>query len=88
LNRRPRHPQNAGCLDLRLAGGEHPASFGKPGTHERLRTTDVLTRAVSSPLTNSVVSRIESDNETPVALPAFLRSTTQRLNDDACYRDR
>jgi hypothetical protein len=39
LDRRPGHPQNAGRFDLRLAGGKHPTSFGKPRTHERLRTT-------------------------------------------------
>ena len=41
MNRRPRHPQNAGRLDLRLAGGEHPAGFGQPGTRERLRPADM-----------------------------------------------
>jgi hypothetical protein len=30
LNCRAGHLQNAGRLDLRLAGGEHPASFGEP----------------------------------------------------------
>jgi hypothetical protein len=30
LYRRPGHSQDAGRFDLRLAGGEHPASFGKP----------------------------------------------------------
>jgi hypothetical protein len=30
--------QNAGSLDLRLAGGEHPTSFREPRTHERLGT--------------------------------------------------
>jgi hypothetical protein len=41
LHRRPRHPQNAGRLDLRLAGGEHPPSLNEPRTHERLGTPDV-----------------------------------------------
>ncbi len=30
FDRRPGHPQDAGSLDLRLAGSEHPASFGQP----------------------------------------------------------
>ncbi len=30
LDRRPGNAQNAGRFDLGLAGGEHPASFGKP----------------------------------------------------------